>query len=229
MNSHASQQRLDFMPPEQPDYGNWVRHSSAEAASNRVALWLVHGGFLWLSSDEVAGKSHFVRALASDHPSLGVVTPQPRIASLKQVDQWVNTLSGNAFWAVDIPAGPVTLATGFALFHLIERARQMNRPLLISWRCPDAQLSPPELASRMRMMEQCFMLAPQDDTGIRQVLQSVAASMHWDIPDGALDVMLAYLPRDLSSLTDALQQLESASFEEQKRITKSWVKQHLNI
>jgi len=228
MPRHA-QQRLDFLPPEQAHYGNWVRHLFAEPACSRVAMWLVHGGSLWLTSEQMSGKSHFVQALLLEHPFLGVVKPDARLSALKQVDHWCEQLEHFAFWAVDMPSGPANVASGFALFHLMERAKQKNRPLLIAWRCANDDLYPPELASRMRMLEQINMQAPEDDTTLRNILRSTAASWHWTIPDDVLDVMLTYLPRDLATQLAALQQLEAASFEEQKRLTKSWVKKHLDL
>ncbi|PIQ33300.1 MAG: glucose-inhibited division protein A [Zetaproteobacteria bacterium CG02_land_8_20_14_3_00_50_9] len=228
MSRHI-QQRLDFLPPEQPHYGNWVRHLSAEAACNRMAMWLVHGGSLWLTSEQVSGKSHFLQAISLEHPFLGVVRPDSGLSALKQVDRWCDQLERFASWAVDMPAGSENVASGFALFHLIERAKQKNRPLLICWRCTNEDLQPPELASRMRVLEQVNMPVPEDDLTLGRILRSTALTWHWEIPDGVLEVMLTYLPRDLATLLDALRQLEAASFEEQKRITKSWVKKHLDL
>ena len=221
------QPRLISHPPEAAHYGNWVRHIFAEPASNRLALWLVHGGMLWLNSEQTSGKSHLLQAIAAEHPHLGVVMPQQRLAALVQVQRWLQCLEHKALWAVDVPAGAATTAMGFALFHLIERAKQQNRPLLIVWRCSNDALHPPELASRMRMLEQVSMPAPESDEVLREILQSVAQSLHWQVPEAVLDMMLVHLPRDLATQVKALKKLEQASFAQQKKITTRWAKQML--
>lgn len=223
------QQRLQFAELPRDDYGAWVRHAGVEDAYNRLALWLVNGGRLWLASEDVSGKSHFLQALQQEHPRMGMVSPQPGLAALKQVDRWLAELKAHAYWVVDMPAGAAPAATGTALFHLIERAREMNRAILVAWRCSNEALAPPELASRLRMFERVEMQAPQDDAALQAVLRSAAHVLHWDVPEQIVRLMLTHLPRRLDIQIDALRQLEAASLEERARITQAWAKQVLKL
>jgi chromosomal replication initiation ATPase DnaA len=105
----------------------------------------------------------------------------------------------------------------------------MNRPLLISWRCHEEQLSPPELSSRMRMMERAGMSPPVADSDLKAVMQSVADGLQWQVKESVLSLMLTHLPRTLEQQIKALTELESASLEERQRITQAWAKEKLNL
>lgn len=224
------QQRLNYKIPVSYEYGRWVRHAGVEGACSRIALWLVQGGALWLGSEDVAGKTHFLQAIKQEHPHAGLIYPDDRQApAASLVRSWIEALEPYAYWMVDLAAGPVDSSHGLALFHLIERAREMNRPLLISWRCNENDLAPPELSSRMRMMERVAMASPKRDQDLRAVMQAVAEGLQWQVKDSVLSLMLAQLPRSLPEQITALTQLESASLEERQRITQAWAKQKLNL
>jgi hypothetical protein len=225
----AKQQRLQFAELPRDDYGRWVRHAGVEDACNRLALWLIQGGRLWLSSETMAGKSHFLSALKQEHPRMGLSMPKPGQTALRQVECWLSELSPYAYWAIDMPAGKASHSTAMALFHLIERAREMNRALLIAWRCPNEALAPPELASRLRMFERIEMEEPVADAELKAVLRSAASALHWEIPETISRLMLTHLPRSLDVQIKALHQLEAVSLEERARISQSWAKQVLQI
>ena len=224
------QQRLKFNIPVSYTYGNWIRHGGVESGCNRIALWLVQGGMLWLNSNSVAGKTHFLHALKREHPYVGLVVVEGvQEPSIRLVERWVKQLEPSACWMVDLPAGPVSKACGLALFHLIERAREMNRSLLISWRCRDDELAPAELGSRMRMMEQAKMLLPSSDQEMKSIIYSVAEELQWNVKESVVSLMLSQLPRTIADQIDALKQLESAAFEDRRRITQAWAKEKLKL
>lgn len=222
------QQRLQLQIPPRPDYGRWVRHAGVEEACNRLALWLVRGGMLWLTSDEKAGKSHFVQALQKEHPHIGLVRISAgQLPAFRQTQQWIEALAGAAYWIVDTAAGAFSRAQGIALFHLIERAREMSRPLLIVWRDSGQADIPPELMSRLRMMEQVRMAAPLSDADLLAVLRSIADEMQWQVKESILNLLIKELPRDLKSQIYALEKLESGSLKLPHQITQEWARQHL--
>ncbi|HXH72613.1 MAG TPA: hypothetical protein VNI58_07365 [Mariprofundaceae bacterium] len=224
------QQRLGLNIPRQFNYGDWVRHPGVERAVSRLALWLVEGGRLWLRSSDVAGKTHLLHALQQEHPRLGVVQVGDAggMSSLQQVEQWVRQLEGKAFWAADVQAGPLAQASALALFHLLERARDRNRPILVAWRCETTELTLPELRSRLHAMEHVDMSAPDRDTDLLAVLNSVASTMQWQIPEGALEALTRFLPRELEVLLQALRILdEQHAVGSRKRVTRTWVLEQL--
>jgi len=192
-------------------------------------MWMIHGGMLWLTSDGPAGKTHLIQSLQQTHPELAVLTPSASLPALTQVSSWLETLEKHAYWCIDLPAGAISHNTGLAIFHLIERAKSMRAALLIAWQCPDDELAPPELASRMRMMEQAHIFPPESDDDLRLVLRAVAQQLQWDISESFLKVMLNYLPRDLNTQIQALRHLEAASAEERVRISQAWARERLNV
>jgi len=192
-------------------------------------MWMIHGGMLWLTSNSPAGKTHLIQSLQQAHPELAVVMPSASLPALTQVSSWLATLEHHAYWCIDLPAGEISHNTGLAIFHMIERAKSMHAALLIAWHCPDDELAPPELASRMRMMEQTQLSPPESDDDLRLVLRAVAQQLQWDISESFLKVMLNYLPRDLNTQIQALRHLEAASAEERVRISQAWAREKLNV
>jgi len=225
------QQLLQLQLPKHYNYHEWIRHDGVEDACNRLALWLVHGGKLWLTSDEIAGKSHLLSLLHNEHPSLGLlrIAADDKRSSLQQVQHWVQQLQPFSFWALDIDARPQPTATLFALFHLLERSRDLHRPFLLSWRIDPRQSLPPELESRIKgMLERVNIQPPISDAGRQRVLRAVAESMQWHIDDRMLSVLLQMLPRKLESLIPALQHLEYLSRNHRrKRLSQQWVRKQL--
>ncbi len=208
-----SEQQALFLPlPTQKCYGNWVRHPQVEGASGRLALWFVRGGLLWLSSEEVAGKSHLLQALSEAHPQVAVLDGRGlESSSVQQLRAWLNACEYSAYWILDLPAGPMPPARAYAVFHLIERAKEMGRALLISWRCADEDMQPPELRSRLLMMERVDMAAPLQDEDLKHVLRSVLQTMQWDMKETVLPTLLQYVPRALSDLLNAIDKLDAYS------------------
>jgi DnaA family protein len=223
------QQLLDINLPPSFAYAEWVRHSGVEAAQNRLALWLVNGGRLWLNSQSPAGKTHIAHVLADEYPYLGFITVHPDAAqtATRQVAGWMEALSNAAWWLLDIPAGPVPRATGIALFHLLERSREAQRPIALIWRNDDFSDIPPELVTRLATLEQVAIHPPQGDAELTAVLQAVALSRQWQIDDAVIRLMLTHLPRDLDTLLSAMEQMENASLSERKRLTARWASRQI--
>ncbi|MDX8395918.1 MAG: hypothetical protein R8K22_05855 [Mariprofundaceae bacterium] len=222
------QQRLEFHIPNQNHYGQWIRHAGVETASARIALWLVQGGMLWLSSNQAAGKSSFLHVLSHEHSHVGIVSfPDQPLPALKLVESWLQMLNSHVCWVIDLPAGPLSPAVGFAVFHMIERAKEMNRPLLISWRCEACDLAPPELSSRLHMFERAEMESPRTDSDLKAVLVSVAQGLQWQVKESLLHVIMFHFSRSLEDQVHALRQLDAASLEERARLTQAWAKAQL--
>jgi len=203
------QQTLSLALPAQKHYGNWVRHAQVEEASGRLALWLVKGGLLWLSSEDVAGKSHLLQGVFQGHSQVSILKPsEGNVSSVAQLKAWLNVSEHHAYWALDLPAGLLSPSLGYAVFHLIERAKDMNKALLISWRCQPDEMQLPELRSRLFMMEQVHVAAPSADEDLQSVLQSVLQMMQWDMKESVLPTLLHHVPRRLSALLIAIELLD---------------------
>ncbi len=227
--SAENQLRLQMDLPPVYDYGAWIRHAGVEEACNRLALWSVHGGNIWLASEASAGKTHLLRTFAADQTAiamLDVPADNHTRNSWQLAQQWMESLQGYKCWLIDVPAGAMAEPTALALFHLLERARDLQCPVVIAWRGEIDDL-PPELSSRLLAMEKINMAAPADDDVLLNVLRSSAGRLQWDIREQVLQAMLTYLPRQLDILVAALQALETLSFEQKHKPGPAWVKQQL--
>jgi len=223
------QQFFHFSSPLQHDYSMWVHHSGSETACAKVAMWMNQGGLLWLTSAEPAGKSHLLHALAQECPQLQSIKPSKRLNPTEQVAVWLNDLAEADLWVLDLHAGQLPERTALALLQLIERAKESQHALLISWRCSDEGVKPVELSNHLCDMEQVTIQAPQTDEDLKRVLQSSAHQLHWNIPETLIKVMLRHLPHDLAVQMDALHCLEAASLEERTRLTQTWAKKKLQL
>ncbi len=229
--NREQQLRLQMALPPHYDYGAWIRHAGVEEACNRLALWSLHGGRVWLSSAQAAGKSHLLRTFVTDQAGIGMLDCSAQMeadgtSSGELTQQWMESIGGCSRWMVDMPAGCMPQAVAHALFHLLERARDLGLPVVIAWRGNPDEL-PPELSSRLLAMERIEMAAPADDEVLLQVLRAGAGRIQWDIREQVLQAMLTYLPRQLDVLVAALHALEALSFEQKHKPGPAWVKQQL--
>jgi len=228
-----NQLRLQMNLPPAYDYGAWIRHAGVEASCNRLALWSVHGGNIWLASESAAGKTHLLRTFAAEQASnhcsiaiLDVLADTHARNSWQLAQQWVESLQGCNHWLIDVPAGDIEQAVALALFHMLERARDLQCAVVIAWRGDVGHL-PPELSSRLLGMEKVDMAPPADDDVLLQILRTSAGDLQWDIREQVLQAMLTYLPRQLDVLVAALKALETMSFEQKHKPGPAWVKQQL--
>lgn len=223
------QMRLALSIPVSYDYGAWIRHDGVEDACNSMALWSVHGGSLWLRSQEPAGKTHLLRTVGRESGSivpLDIAASCGRMTAWQLVEQWMDSLAGQSMWLLDVEAGVLDVAVAQALFHCVERARELQRPVALAWRGELSTL-PPELSSRLLAMKQCTLAPPPDDDALLEILHSSAGRLQWDIRQQVLQMMLTYLPRRLDILIPALKELELRSFEQHLRPGSAWLKQQL--
>jgi len=224
-----NQLRLHMNLPPVYDYGAWIRHAGVENGCDRLALWSVHGGNIWLASESSAGKTHLLRTFAADQPSavmLDVPADTHSRNSWQLAQHWVESLQGCHHWLIDVPTGDIEQAVALALFHMFERARDLQCDVVIAWRGEVGHL-PPELSSRLLGMEKIDMAPPVDDEVLLQILRSSAGDLQWDIREQVLQAMLTYLPRQLDVLVAALKALETMSFEQKHKPGPAWVKQQL--
>jgi len=229
MPTVKSQLRLQLPLPVTYDYHSWLRHAGVEDACNRLALWTIHGGRIWLNSESAAGKSHLLRTIAGDHPNIGLLdisSDEAQEASWHLVQQWMQALEEKSFWMLDVKAGAMPQTVAHAIFHCLERARDLQRPVVVAW-SGDIESLPPELSSRLLAMESIILAPPLDDAGLLQILGNSAGKLQWDIREQVLQSMLTYLPRQLDILVPALRELERLSFEQKHKPGPAWVKQQL--
>jgi|TARA_B110000046_G_scaffold185893_1_gene230181 DnaA family protein len=116
------------------------------------------------------------------------------------------------------------------LFHFFNRCRDANTRLIVSAHLApdelDVQL--PDLLSRLKSGV-TLQMNDYKDADRRRLLQYRANSRGLYLSDEVSLFMLHRLPRDTRLLIDALEKLDSASLQEQRRLTLPFVKSVLGI
>jgi len=193
----------------------------------------LHQQFFYLWGNKGSGKSHLLKGvcqhyLAQQRPALYVPLNKAQYFSpavLENLEQQalvclddLQAVIGNAEWEV-------------AIFDLINRGRETGRTLLIM----SADQSPvnlpvqlPDLASRLTWGE-VYQLAPLNDKQKIDVLQKAAYQRGIELPDETANFLFKRLERDMKTLFNALEKLDQASLQAQRKLTIPFVKEILSL
>ena len=193
----------------------------------------LHQQFFYLWGHKGSGKSHLLKGvcqhyLAQQRPALYVPLNKAQYFSpavLENLEQQalvclddLQAVIGNAEWEV-------------AIFDLINRVRETGRTLLIM----SADQSPvnlpvqlPDLASRLTWGE-VYQLAPLNDKQKIDVLQKAAYQRGIELPDETANFLFKRLERDMKTLFNALEKLDQASLQAQRKLTIPFVKEILSL
>ena len=193
----------------------------------------LHQQFFYLWGNKGSGKSHLLKGvcqhyLAQQRPALYVPLNKAQYFSpavLENLEQQalvclddLQAVIGNAEWEV-------------AIFDLINRVRETGRTLLIM----SADQSPanlpvqlPDLASRLTWGE-VYQLAPLNDQQKIEVLQKAAYQRGIELPDETANFLFKRLERDMKTLFNALEKLDQASLQAQRKLTIPFVKEILSL
>ena len=193
----------------------------------------LHQQFFYLWGNKGSGKSLLLKGvcqhyLAQQRPALYVPLNKAQYFSpavLENLEQQalvclddLQAVIGNAEWEV-------------AIFDLINRVRETGRTLLIM----SADQSPanlpvqlPDLASRLTWGE-VYQLAPLNDKQKIEVLQKAAYQRGIELPDETANFLFKRLERDMKTLFNALEKLDQASLQAQRKLTIPFVKEILAL
>lgn len=193
----------------------------------------LHQQFFYLWGNKGSGKSHLLKGvcqhyLTQQRPALYVPLNKAQYFSpavLENLEQQalvclddLQAVIGNAEWEV-------------AIFDLINRVRETGRTLLIM----SADQSPanlpvqlPDLASRLTWGE-VYQLAPLNDKQKIDVLQKAAYQRGIELPDETANFLFKRLERDMKTLFNALEKLDQASLQAQRKLTIPFVKEILAL
>lgn len=229
MSSQAPQLPLAVQLRDDASFANFLC-----TANNRQALqtvkqlvssdeWLV---YLW--SNQPSGRSHLLQACCATVPSSFYL-------SLIDYQQ----LSPDVLYGLDdrvliclddIDCVTEDLAWQEALFHLYNRIKDKQGNLLIAANAPVQALnfSLTDLKSRLQAAV-IFQLFPLSEEQKQQAIQLRAKQRGINASEEVLRFLLHHWPRDMRALIDALEQLDSASLIEKRKITIPFAKQILCI
>ena len=189
--------------------------------------------FFYLWGQRGCGKSHLLKAichhyLTHQRPALYVPLNKAQYFSsavLENLEQQelvclddLQEVIGNPDWEV-------------AIFDLINRIRETGKTLLVI----SADQSPtnlsahlPDLASRLTWGE-VYQLMPLNDQQKIAVLQLAAHQRGIELPDETANFLFKRLERDMKTLFNALEKLDQASLQAQRKLTIPFVKEILSL
>jgi DnaA-homolog protein len=184
------------------------------------------GGMLYLHGVTGSGKSHLLQASCA---AAGHAAFLP-LAQLLQVGPEVlaghSNVSLLAVDDADLMAGHD--AWERALFRLYNECLEHQTCLLIAARHPVAalQVKLPDLRSRLAAIAQ-FKLHALNEVQVGAALRLRAQQRGLELPDETLSYLQRRFPRDMAALYRVLDQLDSASLREQRRLTVPFIRQVL--
>ncbi len=159
-----------------------------------------------------SGKTHLVEIWRA--ATGGVVIEAGRLR-----DADVETLAENAAVAVeDIHAGPLDEA---ALFHLLNRTRELQVPMLVTSRsCASAlPLQVPDLASRLRAARPVELGEPDDDL-LRRVMVKLFADRQLTVDPAVVDFIAVRMERSLQGASTIVEALDRDALAARSPVTR---------
>ena len=117
-----------------------------------------------------------------------------------------------------------------ALFHLFNRIRDQGNRLLVGANASPMRLPVqlPDLQSRLNWGV-TWQLPALGDAEKLELLRFCARRRGMEVSEGAASYLLSRAPRDMAQLMTALEQLDSASLEAQRKLTVPFIKATLKL
>ncbi len=215
---------LPIQAPTQPTLDNFVcgRNSEALAALRSLASSPGAQTFLYLWGLKGSGKSHLLQGLRA---ALGQHTAHIPLFIDVQHDS-APPLGEETILLIDnVNLAPPSL--GESLFHAWNRFREKGGHMICTGDCSPAQLSlAPELSSRLAWGE-VYRLQNLNDEEKWAALKLKASAHAIPISDEAMTYLMMHANRDMPSLMQALDQLDTLSLSTQRTISVSLVRAYI--
>ncbi len=203
---------LDLLPENPPSLDNFVPGGNAEALTALAAWTRVrrHEPFLFLWGESGAGKTHLLRACTTHYVDASAF---PDLPGMDEV-----TGDASDHFAVD-NVDALDASGQIALFNLFNRLRANGGRLLTAASQPPLQLELREDLRTRLGSGLIFRLHTLRDEEKISALSAQATARGLTLPAGALDYLLARVPRDMRSLMAFLVALDRYSLEHKRPIT----------
>ncbi len=181
----------------------------------------------WLWGLPSTGKSHLLQAVCAAANDSGLESVYLPMADLREIGAGALEGWGDqqllALDDFDLVAGDEEFEQGvFRLFN--ELTEHHGRMLIATTEAPASlDIRLPDLASRLAAGV-VFQLVPLDDAARVNALRLRASHRGLQLPDETAQFLLRRLPRDMASLYDWLDRLDTASLEAKRRLTVPFVR-----
>lgn len=204
--------------------GNELALAAVRQLSVEVAPWL------FLSGPAASGKTHLLIAACVAANQAERSAQYLPLASLgADRESAIRAFGGSDLLAVDnleMIAGDH--AAEHALFDLYNRCRADGASLLFAARHvpPQLDLALPDLQSRLAACAQVTMRA-LDENERRELVRDRAAARGIEFDDSVLDWLFIHQARDLASLNELLDRIDTAALAAKRRVTVPFLRQLL--
>lgn len=189
-----------------------------------------HGGgerFVYLWGQQGVGKSHLLIACSQQASAEGLQVFYLSLSQLEELSpQLIENLETFDLICIDdLQNIANNKLWEEAIFHLYNRSQNSKSRLIISGSVAvkDLSLQLPDLSSRL-LSGIIFQVHELSDTEKLKVLQQRAQQCGLKLTQQVGEFLLRYLPRDLTSLINCLDQLDKASLASQRKLTIPFVK-----
>ncbi len=219
---------LEFGFREAADFEHFIEGPNVEVCtvSQTIALGeTIHSIYLW--GQAATGKSHLLQAvcnLASQHDRNAVYIPLNQHAEFSpEMLEGLEHLAMVCVDDVDCIAGQITWEQ--ALFHLYNRLREQQKPLLMT-----GSKGPRDLAFQLQDLKSrvswdlTYHLEALSDTDKINLLQKRANTRNFEIPEEVAAYLVKNVKRDLPSLLKLLDIFDQATLTEKRKLTIPFVK-----
>ena len=206
---------LDLLNPPQPRLDNFVAGRNAEAldAVQRLLAGALPERLVYLWGADGSGRTHLSIAVASGGGWIWAPEDDPQRPGVAAADD-VSSLDE---------------AAQVALFNRINAVRaDAALGLLATGAAPPAQLKLREDLRTRLAWGLVYQLQPLTDTEKADALAVQAATRGVVLSDDVLPFMLRHLPRDMRSLTHALEALDAFALARKRPLTVPLVREWLN-
>ena len=228
------------MIPQLPLALRWPTHQTFDdflsSDGNALALAAVRhlaiesAPWIFLSGPAASGKTHLLIAACIAANAAGRNAQYLPLATLDaDRDAAIRAFGGSDLLAIDNLESIVgDAAAEHALFDLYNRCRSDNASLLFASRHapPQLGLTLPDLQSRLAASAQ-MQLRPLDETERRDLVRDRAATRGIELDAAVLDWLFIHQARDLASLNELLDRIDTAALAAKRRVTVPFLRQLL--
>ena len=212
---------LAIGPEPLPTFGNFVPGANGAALQHLQTLTLPAAPvYLWGPAG--SGKTHLLRALASDCQGAGLV-----VARFDAADGMPWTLPPDAALAVIDRCEALDAPAQHAAFALFVAAATQGLQLVAAGRLPPVDLPLRDDLRTRLAWGHVFALEPLSETETRAVLRREADQRGILLSDEVMDYVLARFERDLSHLMRLLDRLDHYALARARPVTVPLLRQML--
>jgi len=194
------------------------------------ALQQADEAFIYLWGSRGSGKTHLLQALCRQLAEQGQAVAYLPLAEEGMAPQMLDGMEAMSLLAIDdLEQIAGNAEWEAALFHLYNRIRDAGGRLLVAARVGPAALPVQlrDLASRLSY-GLTLQMHELGDVDKLKLLQLRAANRGFDLPDEVANYLLKRCERDMVSLIELLETLDSATLRAQRKLTIPFVKSLLS-